>query len=126
MKITESVKSVFTEAHQSGSAGEMFSEAWPKSRARARLMRPAADAMSAIERRDKMLYFFEEGLREGHAGGNSEVAWHQSYSRQIAKDMEERAALKKKDAEALDAGRKESDRLRVKVAAFKAAQARGA
>lgn len=89
-RIIAAARAIFTEALEAGQRGEFFDQAWQGSTARARLMQPSHSAMAAIERRDRTLYFFEEGLRAGSAGIPADHAWPKSYSLVIAKQIAER------------------------------------
>lgn len=89
-RIIAAARAIFTEALEAGQRGEFFDQAWEGSTARARLMAPSQSAMAAIERRDRTLYFFEEGHRAGMAGVPADHAWPKSYSLVIAKQIAER------------------------------------
>ena len=86
-RIIAAARAIFTEALEAGQRGEFFDQAWQASTARARLMAPSQSAMAAMERRDRTLYFFEEGLRAGSAGVPADHAWPKSYSLVIAKQI---------------------------------------
>ncbi len=89
-RIIAAARAIFTEALEAGQRGEFFDQAWEGSNARVRLMQPSQSAMAAIERRDRTLYFFEEGHRAGMAGVPADHAWPKSYSLVIAQRIAER------------------------------------